>query len=201
MSVNAGKLKLQPALERFGTEARTFSFSRPKTLERRDMRRAAARREHSRALDSILGAARAPYPGFIDPCLATPRSGVPNRGEWIHEIKYDGYRAQAHLTGRKSVIYTRRGFDWSDTFASVRDALSDLRARQLILDGEVVVPDERGISPDACTIAHPFPVRRTRAAAKWNSRSAAEFPESTLRGAKDHERRQKPARRPRQQTH
>lgn len=92
------------------------------------------------------GARRATYPGFIAPCLATPRDSVPKRGAWVHEIKYDGYRAQPHLVGGETIIYTRRGYDWTETFASIAQRVKQLPAHELILDGEVVVPDVRGIS-------------------------------------------------------
>jgi bifunctional non-homologous end joining protein LigD len=113
------------------------------------MRRAAARRQGRRRilkLDGISGASPAPYPGFVEPCLATPRDAVPKRGDWIHEIKHDGYRVQAHLINGNAFIYTRRGYDWSDRFASIAEALKRLGVRELILDGEVVIPDRRGIS-------------------------------------------------------
>ncbi|MFL6603529.1 MAG: DNA ligase D [Steroidobacteraceae bacterium] len=109
------------------------------------MRRPAARRWDARALQ-IPGAVRAPYPGFVVPCSATPRDGVPKRGAWIHEIKHDGYRAQPHLAGGKATIYTRRGYDWTDRFASIAEVLKQLPARHVIIDGEAVVPDQRGIS-------------------------------------------------------
>jgi bifunctional non-homologous end joining protein LigD len=61
---------------------------------------------------------------------------------------------------------------------------------------------ERGIEPDTFTIAQPFAqTARTRAMVPRNPRATAEFPESTLQGDKSHERRQKSARRARQQTH
>jgi bifunctional non-homologous end joining protein LigD len=113
------------------------------------MRRAAARRQGRRRnliLHNIQGATRAPYPGFIEPCLATLHNAVPKRGLWIHEIKHDGYRAQAHLSKGKASIYTRRGYDWSDRFASIAETLRQIGDRDLILDGEVVVTDGRGIS-------------------------------------------------------
>src|SRR5581483_2573400 len=94
----------------------------------------------------IKGAPRAAYPGFVDPCLATEREAVPEGDQWLHEIKYDGYRAQGHLIDGKPAIYTRRGYDWSDRFSTIADALSSLRAHTAIVDGEVVVPDERGIA-------------------------------------------------------
>jgi len=57
------------------------------------MRRSAPRRQGRRrklTLDDVPGAVGAAYPGFIEPCLATPQDRVPKRGLWIHEIKYDG---------------------------------------------------------------------------------------------------------------
>ena len=107
------------------------------------MRRAATGR--SEALQ-IPGAIRATYPGFIDPCLAAERDAVPEGDQWVHEIKYDGYRAQGHLVDGKLAIYTRRGYDWSDTFCTVTASLKSLPAQTAIVDGEVVVPDVHGIA-------------------------------------------------------
>jgi len=89
---------------------------------------------------------RAPYPGFIEPCLATQKEHVPSQGLWIHEIKHDGYRVQAHLVGGKAHLYTRRGYDWSRKFSSLAHEIKQLQRRELILDGEVVIPDARGVS-------------------------------------------------------
>ncbi|MGY8684662.1 hypothetical protein Q2941_43960 [Bradyrhizobium sp. UFLA05-153] len=44
-------------------------------------------------------------PGFIKPQLATLKSKAPKGEQWLHEIKYDGYRVQVHLNrGRKRAI-------------------------------------------------------------------------------------------------
>src|SRR5688500_985836 len=61
------------------------------------------------------------YQSFIDPCLATLRPSVPAGDEWVHEIKYDGYRTQAHVRGGSVHMYTRRGHDWTATFRAVAD--------------------------------------------------------------------------------
>jgi len=58
----------------------------------------------------------------------------------------DGYRAQAHVVKANAAIYTRRGYDWSDRFGSIAQALHELGKHDFILDGEIVVLDERGIS-------------------------------------------------------
>ena len=110
------------------------------------MRRAAARRRQRLKPGDLPGAVRAPYPGFIDPCLATSGTAVPARGTWLHEIKHDGYRAQGHLNGARPLIYTRNGYDWTQRFARIAEALKQLPARQIILDGEIVVTDARGIA-------------------------------------------------------
>lgn len=54
------------------------------------MPRSAARRRLRTLTAPHPGARRAPYPGFIEPCLATAGTAVPTHGQWIHEIKHDG---------------------------------------------------------------------------------------------------------------
>jgi ATP dependent DNA ligase domain len=92
------------------------------------------------------GAKPAPFPGFLEPCHPTLRQEPPSGGSWVHEIKFDGYRTQAHLRNGEPAIYTRRGYDWTLRFRSI-DAVAALPAKDLILDGEAVVVDSRGI-PD-----------------------------------------------------
>ena len=76
-------------------------------------------------------------PGFIETC--DPSHGSPPNGDsWAHEVKWDGYRGQAHLKDRKVKLFTRRGNDWSKTFYPVTEALARLKAESAILDGEVV---------------------------------------------------------------
>src|ERR1700749_1508254 len=95
---------------------------------------------------AVLGAVRAPFPGFVEPCLANAAATVPARGEWIHEIKHNGYRAQAHLVDGAVKIFTRNGYDWTDRFRVIAESMQQLSARQLVLDGEIVVTDEQGVS-------------------------------------------------------
>jgi bifunctional non-homologous end joining protein LigD len=68
------------------------------------------------------------------------------RGEkWVHEIKYDGWRVQAHLNGGQATLFTRRGHDWTRQFYSVAADVARLPANKLILDGEVVATDAKGM--------------------------------------------------------
>ena len=50
---------------------------------------------------------KAPYPGFIEPALATSIDKVPKGERWIHEIKFDGYRVQLHLANETVRVFTR----------------------------------------------------------------------------------------------
>jgi bifunctional non-homologous end joining protein LigD len=91
----------------------------------------------------VPGAKPAPFLGFVEPCRPTLREQAPPGVGWIHEIKFDGYRTQAHLRKGRPGIYTRRGHDWTRRFHTIADALNVLPANDLILDGEVVVADAR----------------------------------------------------------
>jgi bifunctional non-homologous end joining protein LigD len=76
-------------------------------------------------------------PGFIKPQLATLKSKAPKGEQWLHEIKYDGYRIQVHANQGRKKAYTRNGLDWTKRFSSIAAAL-DITG-EAIIDGEVVV--------------------------------------------------------------
>jgi bifunctional non-homologous end joining protein LigD len=76
-------------------------------------------------------------PGFIKPQLATLKMMAPAGEDWIHEIKYDGYRIQLHIDGDTRKAFTRNGHDWIKRFSTIAGAF-DL-PYQAIIDGEVVV--------------------------------------------------------------
>src|SRR5512132_1852053 len=79
-------------------------------------------------------------PGFIKPQLATLRTKAPQGEQWLHEIKYDGYRVQVHLNQGRKKVYTRNGLDWTKRFSTIAGAL-DIPG-EAIIDGEVVVVHE-----------------------------------------------------------
>ena len=112
------------------------------------MSQAAVHRAPARFDASVVpGAKPAPFPGFVEPSHPTLREKAPSGERWVHEIKFDGYRTQAQLRGGQPVIYTRRGHDWTRRFQTIADALAALPAKDLILDGEAVIADSRGV-PD-----------------------------------------------------
>jgi bifunctional non-homologous end joining protein LigD len=88
----------------------------------------------------VASVPRAKMPGFIKPQLATLRSKAPSGDQWLHEIKFDGYRVQAHIEAGKKRVFTRNGLDWTKRFSVIAGAL-DVPG-QAILDGEVVVIHE-----------------------------------------------------------
>lgn len=87
------------------------------------------------------------YPGFVEPALATLKSAAPGGRKWLHEIKFDGYRLQAHVRAGKAKLFTRGGLDWSDKFGKgVRAALVGLPVKEAIIDGEMIVEGPAGAS-------------------------------------------------------
>jgi bifunctional non-homologous end joining protein LigD len=82
-------------------------------------------------------------PPFRAPQLATLVDHVPSGSNWMHEIKYDGYRTLLAVGGGKARAYTRTGLDWSDRFAPIVAAAAELEGSALI-DGEVVALDKDG---------------------------------------------------------
>jgi bifunctional non-homologous end joining protein LigD len=87
---------------------------------------------------------KAPFPGFIEPALATSIEKVPSGDRWIHEIKFDGYRVQVHLANETAKIFTRRGHDWTHRFKKVAHDAWRIKASSAVLDGEIVVPAADG---------------------------------------------------------
>ena len=80
-------------------------------------------------------------PGFIAPQAATLVDKVPLGEEWLHEIKYDGYRMVCRIDSEGSGIrfYTRKGFDFTDRLGTLRRAVARLPITQGWLDGEIVI--------------------------------------------------------------
>jgi bifunctional non-homologous end joining protein LigD len=87
---------------------------------------------------------KAPFPGFVEPALATSIEKVPIGERWIHEVKFDGYRVQVHLAKTEVKVFTRRGHDWTHRFKKIANEAWHIRAGSAIIDGEVVAPAADG---------------------------------------------------------
>lgn len=79
------------------------------------------------------------------PQLATLVKDAPSGAEWIHEIKFDGYRIGCAIDGRRITLISRNGKDWTRAFPSIVEAASKIKVKSAMIDGEVamVLPDGR----------------------------------------------------------
>jgi len=85
-------------------------------------------------------------PFRVTPMLATLVRKPFHKPGWIYEEKYDGYRILAYKEGDRVTLFSRNGNDRTATYAPVARAIHQLRMRTLLLDGEVVAFDSKGIS-------------------------------------------------------
>ncbi|MDB4936186.1 MAG: ATP-dependent ligase [Labilithrix sp.] len=90
------------------------------------------------------GGVKLPAFGKMQPQLATLVDDVPTHGDWVYELKYDGYRAIATLEDGKVRIASRNGKDWTDHFPGIAEALSHVRAKTAVFDGEIAYVMEDG---------------------------------------------------------
>jgi bifunctional non-homologous end joining protein LigD len=84
--------------------------------------------------------------GFIAPCLPIKTTQLPSGGQWLHEIKHDGFRIIARKKGAQVRLYTRPGNDLTHRFPLIVEALARLRSRSCIIDGEAVACDKNGVA-------------------------------------------------------
>ncbi len=95
---------------------------------------------------SIKGAEKAPFPHAIRPMLATLVDEPFNDRDWLYEVKWDGFRALAYLDGSKLRLVSRNQNDLTAEFPELHDLATHVKARQAVLDGEIVALDEQGRS-------------------------------------------------------
>jgi len=86
----------------------------------------------------------APLPKFRKPQLATLADNVPAGNEWLHEIKFDGYRTLIAAKGGDVRAYTRSGKDWTDKFAPLLKHIAGQDLPACLIDGEIVAPGPDG---------------------------------------------------------
>jgi len=76
-------------------------------------------------------------PAFQPPQLATLVDAVPPGNQWLHEVKYDGYRALIAIGAGGAKVFTRSGLDWTEKFSGIAEAAASIPGAALI-DGEIV---------------------------------------------------------------
>jgi bifunctional non-homologous end joining protein LigD len=116
---------------------------------------AAARRDGMPA-----GAVKAPNPAAIGPQLAMLATGVPPNGDWLFEIKLDGYRLMTRIENGEPRLITRGGHDWTSKMPGLARELAGLALSSAWLDGEIVVLGERGL-PDFNALQQAFDRRKS----------------------------------------
>lgn len=83
---------------------------------------------------------------FVNPQLPLLVKSAPEGKEWVHEMKFDGYRIQTHLSDGKVTLFTRNGLDWTEKYPALADAFSSLDCLEAVIDGEIVTLDSEGRS-------------------------------------------------------
>lgn len=100
----------------------------------------------SRAAARPKAARKRALPERIAPQLATLADRPPDGDEWLHEIKYDGYRLLAHIAAGEVRLVSRNGLDWTAKFPALAQALAALPLDTALIDGEVVALAPDGTS-------------------------------------------------------
>ncbi|MGX5799640.1 ATP-dependent DNA ligase [Bradyrhizobium sp. Arg314] len=83
---------------------------------------------------------------FIPPLMPTLVDKPPDGDGWLHEVKFDGYRSQIVIDEEGVGIFTRRGLDWTAKYRDLVRAAGELGAESAIIDGEIIVLNEAGVS-------------------------------------------------------
>lgn len=122
-------------------------------------------------------------PDVLEPQLATRVSTAPRGGDWLYELKYDGYRILARQEGNRVRLFTRRGHDWTDRLTTLARRIESQSLPEGWYDGEIVVLDAEG-RPDFQALQNAFEPAggwgRSKANESKGSRRSAKLIESAI---------------------
>ena len=110
------------------------------------MKKAVAKTKATTSLPGLDALPLESLPEFLKPQLAQETQAPPSGPDWLHELKLDGYRIQARKHGSSVALFTRSGLDWTHRMKSIATAVKALPVDDVLLDGEVVVLDDAGLS-------------------------------------------------------
>ena len=79
-------------------------------------------------------------------CKPVMKKAVPSGPDWIHEVKYDGYRGRVVRDGKDVKVFSRSGLDWTWRYPFIVESALKMRQKRFVIDGEICVLDVRGIS-------------------------------------------------------
>src|SRR3984893_9540144 len=99
-----------------------------------------------RSINKLAGARKAKLPAFVAPQLATLVKEPPGGDEWVHELKFDGYRMLCRIDRGKVTFWSRNEKEWTAKFPNVVESVKSLPLTTGILDGEIVMVDAQGHS-------------------------------------------------------
>jgi bifunctional non-homologous end joining protein LigD len=83
---------------------------------------------------------------MFDFCIPTRATAVPDTPDWLHEIKYDGYRLRLERDGDRVRLITKGGYNWSDRYPWIVEAALKNRVKRFVIDGEAVVLGVDGVA-------------------------------------------------------
>jgi bifunctional non-homologous end joining protein LigD len=141
----------QPEVKAVRAGAKPAKKSRAKSKKKRPAaKRKAAKKtkKRKRAVDlsGLPGIRKCAIPDFVEPSLATLSANAPDSADWLHEIKFDGYRMQARIADGRISLKTRTGLDWTGRFEGIAEALKEIPVGRAIIDGEIVSQERDGVS-------------------------------------------------------
>jgi len=142
-SVLTGRSMAEIAADRAGE----FSLAGKKGKAFAAQMEAAAEHNAAKARPAGKKARSGKPPAFRAPQLATLVDAVPAGNQWMHEIKFDGYRLMIAAAGDNVLVYTRNGHDWTEKFGPLVEAVAALDLPPCLIDGEVVAYGKDG-NPD-----------------------------------------------------
>jgi bifunctional non-homologous end joining protein LigD len=125
---------------RDGDEAE-ITVLRPESVKKAPKAKKRAKKLRSRSKETWV-------PDFVAPMLATLVTEPPRAapGQWVYEVKYDGYRMLARITKDGVSMFTRTGNAWTAKLPHLVKEIAALGLEDSLLDGEIVVPGEGGRS-------------------------------------------------------
>ncbi|MEH2517448.1 bifunctional non-homologous end joining protein LigD [Bradyrhizobium sp. AZCC 1610] len=85
-------------------------------------------------------------PKHIEFCIPTAGKAVPSGPDWIHEVKYDGYRMRLERDGNRVRLLSKSGHDWTSRYPWIAETALKIRKSRFIIDGEAVVLNVDGVS-------------------------------------------------------
>lgn len=129
-------------------------LKKPEKRSRKAKSQPAPKRPSKAASSPVEGAVKAKLPEKLAPQLATLADGVPT-GEWVYELKFDGYRILARIEKGQVSLFTRNGNDWTSRMPQLAEGVKALGLASAWLDGEIVVLGANG-TPDFNALQNAF---------------------------------------------